>query len=151
MKVFCASRTLLGFVLLLAGCEASRPSSPSPIGLVPLLNYSATTAAPDTAYRVVRTDHELNALMTPAAGVVRPDFGGQVAVAIVLPEAAGQGLKFLRAEYVGTRVHVYAETCASGDAGCTANRLVAATVPKVGSARTVAFFVNGTVRNEVKL
>lgn len=132
---------LFVLTLLQFACSSTRQAVPSQIGLLPLDGYEFTAGNPvtDTAYRVIRSEADFDASFRAAASARRPAFHGQTVVAIVLKTAPSTPLHFSRAEKEGRMINVYAQTCTE----CSSSRAVMATIPTVGDARSVRFFING--------
>ncbi|HEY1021441.1 MAG TPA: hypothetical protein VGE06_03980 [Flavisolibacter sp.] len=138
------------FAFLQYACSSTRQTVPSPIGLLPLdaYEYSGSILATDTVYRIIRNDADFDAaFQASSASVRRPAFYGQTVVAILLKTTPSVPLQFSRAEKQGKVVNVYAQTCS----GCSSSRVVLATIPNVGDARSVRFFVNGEPRTTLGL
>lgn len=138
------------FAVVQFACSTTRQTIPSPIGLLPLdgYEYSASTLATDTVYRIIRNEADFDAAFRAAsASVRRPAFQGQTVVAFLLKTAPSMPLQFSRAEKQGKVVNVYAQTCS----GCSGGRAVLATIPNVGDARSVRFFVNGELKTNLDL
>lgn len=140
---------LLLFVCLYS-CVSSRNAEPSRIGVLPLLHYSLSNAQllNDTTYRVSRTSEEFSAdFASSISNSRRPDFSSQMVVAVLLKDANRAGLHFDKAEIVGRTINIYMQSCTSpNEPTCMTGSLVMATIPKVGNANKVAFFVNGNSR-----
>jgi hypothetical protein len=139
------------FSFFLFSCTAQRNSTPSAIGLVPLQDYRyAMNSLPtDTVYSIYKSEETFNSqFAASSAAVRRPGFDGQWVVAIVLPTETATPLRFERAEVVGKTVNVYAQTCT--DAACRNSPAILATIPKVGSALAVRFFINGEQKKAVE-
>jgi len=148
-KTYLQAVAILSFAFLLFSCSSSRNQTPSRIGLVPLKNYSLVNDNPpqDTTYMAIQNETEFANTFT---GTEKLDLYGKTAVAIVLKNAAS--LQFDSAGYIGSTVNVYAQTCsATAQPQCATSKVFLATVPKVGSARTVQFFINNNKRGSVKL
>ena len=138
-------------VLLLFSCGTVQNQTPSRIGLSPLPNYSPAPGrfTTDTTFSVYKASADFSGDFSPAAAETRrPDFNGQMVVAMVVRNAAQTALQFDRAEVVGKTINVYAQTCRSQD--CPAGPALVATIPKVSEATTVRFFINGESRSEVR-
>ena len=149
-SILLLSRVFL-FVLLFS-CSASRKAVPSQIGLLPLdgysYNYSGTESVTDTVFRVIQDEAGFNAsFQTNYSTVRRPAFNGQTVVAIVMKSMPATPLHFSRAEVVGKAINVYAQPCTT----CNRSNVVAATIPNVGNAQTVRFFINGERKASLKL
>jgi hypothetical protein len=147
-----ASLLLLFSACLLFACSASRNQMHSAIGLVPLSNYETVNddLAEDTAYHVFQNDASFAAVVRATAGdAKKPSFNGQMAVAMLtkLPSL----LQFERAEFTGNRIHVYLQSCSTSQPGCSTSKLFLATVPRVGNARSVQFFVNNEPKAPINL
>lgn len=142
----------LSLSLLLFSCGSTRPLVPSQIGLLPLEGYSYRYAPgegePDTLFRVIRDEALFNASFVASnAGVRRPAFSGQTVVALVMRSVPATALHFSRAAVVGKQINVYAQPCAA----CTKSNVVAATIPNVGHAQTVRFYIDGESRASLAL
>lgn len=138
------------FALLQYACSSTRQTVASPIGLLPLdaYEYSGSILAADTVYRIIRNDADFDATFKAvSASVRRPAFNGQTVVSILLKTAPSVPLQFSRAENQGKVVNVYAQTCS----GCSNSRAVLATIPNVGDARSIRFFVNGELKTSLNL
>jgi hypothetical protein len=139
-------------VVLLFSCGTVQNQTPSRIGLSPLQNYSPAPGhfTTDTTFSVYKTSADFSGDFSPAAAEARhPDFNGQMVMAIVVRSAAQPALQFDRAEVAGKTINVYAQTC--GSQKCPAGPALLATIPRVGDARAVRFFINGENRREVQL
>ena len=139
-------------IFLLFACSSSRQASPSRIGLVPLGAYSfqGDDLVMDTVYRIIQNEDLFNAGFSAAnASARRPGFDGQMVVAIIMKTAPATPLRFTGADVSGNVVNVYAQPCTGDD--CENSRAVLATIPKVGNARTVQFFVNGERKASLSL
>jgi hypothetical protein len=142
---------MLFFTSLLFACSSSRTATSSQIGLLPLesYNYTGESLTADTMYRVIRSEDVFTANFNAADAAARkPGFSGQTVVAILM-KAAATPLKFTRAEVAGRIINVYAQTCSGAD--CPSRSAVLATIPKVGSARAVQFFINGESKARLDL
>ncbi len=144
--------SFFSLVVFLFSCGSSRPVLPSQIGLMPLegyrYRYAPGESEPDTLFRVVREEASFNASFEASnATVRRPGFNGQTVIAIVMKSVPATALHFSRAEIVGKEINVYAQPCAT----CTRSNVVAATIPNVGNAQTVRFFVDGVSRASLEL
>lgn len=157
MKNILTPVSLCGFILLtLAGCTSVKETTPSRIGLVSLHHYNLKTGSnvTDTVYRVIQNEDAFNSVLEGATPEVkRPDFNGQMVVAILLkPSTEQTPLLFEKAETVRSTMNVYAQTCSPGmQEGCTSANAIVATTPKVGSVKRVEFFINGASKRIVNL
>lgn len=136
---------------LLIACSTTMSSAPSPIGLVPLTSYTKINEpnSNDTAYHVIQNEETFAAnFKASSADAKKPGFTGQMVVAMLTPQPSL--LQFEKAETVGTRINVYLRSCTAA-ATCTSSNFFLATIPKVGNARSVQFFVNNTGRSIVSL
>ncbi|MDQ3277361.1 MAG: hypothetical protein M3Q06_03485, partial [Bacteroidota bacterium] len=113
-------------------------------------DFIGSEPAADTVYRVIRSEAVFNEIFRATdASARRPGFSGQTVVAILLKEAPAIPLQFTKAEVAGYIIHVYAQPCSSNN--CGSSRVVLATIPNVGSARSVRFFVGGESKAVVTL
>jgi hypothetical protein len=152
MKYILPSLAFFALSIFFFSCSSMQTSTPSAIGILPLgqYNYSTVSSPADTLYKVIRTAEEFRASFAQTTAEARqPDFSGQMVIAIIVNEAAGNPLQFEKAETVGTTVNVYARSCEGPD--CNRGQAVLATIPRVGNARNVRFFVNGESRGQVYL
>ena len=143
-KTYVTAFALTTVFIYLLSCSGTRSRTPSAIGLLPLEGYqpAPTVLTTDTSYRVFRSEEAFNRnFAATAQGTRRPAFEGQAVVAILLKAAPAVPLRFERAEVVGTAIHVFAQACTQPD--CIAGQAVLATIPNVGRAREVQFFVDG--------
>ncbi|RYZ28905.1 MAG: hypothetical protein EOO10_08000 [Chitinophagaceae bacterium] len=139
----------LSFAFFLFSCSISRNQTPSRIGLVALKNYSLVNpnSVQDTAYMAIQNETDFSSTFT---GAEKLDLYGKTAVAIILKNDAS--LKFDSADYIGSSVNVYAQTCsAASQPQCATGKVFLATIPKVGSAKTVHFFINNNKLGSIKL
>ena len=137
------------FASVILSCSVSRNQTPSRIGLVPMKNYSLVNnnTVQDTTYMAIQNTTVFSNTFT---GPETLDLYGKTAVAIVLKNPAS--LQFDSADYVGTNVNVYATTCnPATEPNCSTGQVFLATVPKVGNAKTVHFFINNVRRSSVQL
>lgn len=146
------SHTLI-FVLaasFLVACSASRNATLSTIGLVPLADYTTTNiTVKDTAYRVVPNDTDFDALVrATSANAKRPGFDGQMVVALFTE--APSSLQFVQAGFMGKNVQVYLASCNAAQP-CSTSKVFLATIPKVGSAKRVQFFINNETKATIDL
>jgi hypothetical protein len=148
--IFCVA--FVALLLSFFSCSTVKNTAPTRIGLLPLDNYEYRQERTDTVYSIVQTDAEFNQKFRSAGGPVRtPAFTGQVVVAILLKDGSSP-LRLEKAEVVGNTVHVYAQTCPKPDCDKMPTPLTCmATIPKVGNAKTVLFFVNGERKSTVEL
>lgn len=136
---------------LLIACSTTMSSAPTPIGLVPLTSYTKINEpnSDDTAYHVIQNEETFAAnFRASSADAKKPGFTGQMVVAMLTPQPSL--LQFERAEKVGTRIHVYLRSCTAAPA-CTSSNFFLATIPKVGNARLVQFFVNNEAKATIEL
>lgn len=112
---------------------------------VPL--HGALTA--DTTYKVIQNDAAFHQAFGLAAGETprNPSFNTQMVVAILFRDGFGRSLLFERAEFNGPVINIHARSCTGGQ-GCG---IPVATIPKVGSAKTVRFFIDGNNTGRVDL
>ena len=138
------------FIIAVLSCVSSRNAEPSRIGIVPLHQFKANEASlnADTLYKVTRNAEEFDASFTSLVGTnTRPDFHAQMAVAMLLKNATTAGLQFEKAEVEGSTVNIYLRSCAgTATENCLKGNALIATIPKVGSAKKVRFFVNNSTR-----
>ncbi|HUC80787.1 MAG TPA: hypothetical protein VMR70_07715 [Flavisolibacter sp.] len=134
----------------LLSCSASRNATLSTIGLVPLADYTITNnAVKDTVYRVVRNDADFDALVrATSANAKRPGFDGQMVVALFTE--APSSLQFVQAGFMGKNVQVYLASCNAAQP-CSTGKVFLATIPKVGSAKRIQFFINNETKATVEL
>ena len=147
-----SSFSFLAIIIVFAACSVVQSKTPNRIGLVPLGQYSLVNKnlAQDTSYMVIQNEAEFGNTFVTSAGTHKPDLSGKTAVAIVVKNASS--LQFDSADYVGTRINVYAKTCSPGsNATCNSGNVFLATIPKVGSAKSVQFFINNSSRGTVSL
>ncbi|GAA4737324.1 hypothetical protein GCM10023229_15080 [Flavisolibacter ginsenosidimutans] len=119
--------------------------NPSAIGIVPLLQYSAQNVSvkADTTYQVIQDATTFHASFAASSTARKPNFDGQMVVTILTKQLPSQAFRFTRAEVAGKTVNVYAQSCQrDADSTCEKSSVVMAAIPKVGSARSVQFFVN---------
>jgi hypothetical protein len=151
MKISCTQ--IAGILLIgMTACTSSRMKNLSSIGIVPLLQYSARNLSlkSDTTYQVIQDTLTFRASFTAAARARKPNFDGQVVVAILTKQLPSQAFRFTRAEVAGKTINVYAQNCQRDtDSTCEKNSIVLAAIPKVGNARSVHFFVNNEPREVV--
>jgi hypothetical protein len=137
--------------LFFIACSTGRNSSPSRIGIVPLSQYSlaAGQTVTDTTYKVFTNEADFNAtIVSSGMDIRRPDFNGQTAIAILLPFSSA--MQFDSAEVVNRSIYVYAWSCTPASSpNCTTGSLFVASVPKVGSATKIQFFINGISRRTI--
>jgi hypothetical protein len=141
--------TIFSFAVFLFSCSVSRNQTPSRIGLVPLKNYSLANnnTLQDTSYMAIQNEATFANTFT---GPEKLDLYGKTAVAIVLTNPAS--LQFDSAEYSGSNVNVYAQSCSTAtQPPCVTGKVFLATIPKVGGAKTVHFFINNNKRSSVQL
>jgi hypothetical protein len=151
-KIYVSSVAIFCFAVFLISCSVSRNQTPSRIGLVQLKNYSLVNnnTLQDTSYMAIQNETTFTNTFTASAGTDKLDLYGKTAVAIVLKNSAL--LQFDSADYIGANVNVYVQSCNSASQpNCTTGKLFLATIPKVGSAKTVHFFVNNNKRSSVQL
>jgi hypothetical protein len=154
MKKACPVSALILLVgCFLFSCSASRNQTASAIGLVPLSDYAIVNnnTVDDTTYRVTQSEANfISAVKTISANAKKPSFDGQVVIALFTKPSSA--LQFEKSEFTGNRVHVYLRSCIpSSQPDCSSNRLFMATIPKVGNARRVQFFVNNEAKAIVDL
>jgi hypothetical protein len=152
-KAFLRNFFFLSIGCHLLACSASRNQAPSAIGLVPLSNYETVNddITEDTTYHVFQNDAGLAAVVrATGTDAKKPSFNGQIAVALFTK--APSLLQFERAGFIGDQIHVYIRSCTpSSQPGCNTNKVFLATLPKVGNARSVQFFVNSEAKAIVDL
>lgn len=144
--------SILPLFVLLFSCSASRKAVASQIGLLPLdgysYNYSNSEREADTLFRVIRDEALFNnSFHTSNSTARRPAFSGQTVVAIVMKSTPAIPLRFSRAEVVGKEVNVYTQPCTA----CGNSKVLAATIPNVGNAHTIRFFINGENKASLRL
>ena len=133
---------------LLVSCNSSKKATASRVGTVPLYNYYVKNdvALPDEYnHRVLVDASSFDAFAGTAATmtnqVQRPDFNGQVVVAVAArPSRTWQDLRITGATIGGREMNVY-YTASKGETKTFNTTAVAlATVPKAKSVNTVNFY-----------
>jgi hypothetical protein len=145
LAFFCS----LLLVHFLFSCSVLQNKTPNRIGLVTLRQYSLVNKnlLQDTTYMVIKSKTEFTNTFVATSGTNKPDLYGKTAVAIVLKNSSS--LQFDSAEYIGTRINVYARTCSPSNEGCNPGNVFLATIPKVVDAKSVQFFINNNSRSTV--
>lgn len=139
---------------LLVACGSTRNLTPSVIGIVPLTSYSRINSADisDTTYHVIQNEETFSAnFRASSADAKKPGFNGQMVVALLTPQPSL--LQFDRADHSGPRINIYLRTCtpASSLPACNSSNFFLATIPKVGDARSVQFYIDNTSKRIVDL
>lgn len=135
----------------LLSCGTVRYAAPFQIGLSPLEEYRPTSASmqEDTAFMVFKNEQAFNtSFSSTSASARQPGFNGQMVVTIVFKNAAVTPLRFEKAEVSGNTINVYTVSC---EAGCKSGQALLATIPKVGNASGLQYFVNGEKKKYVAL
>jgi hypothetical protein len=146
------SATIFCLAFFLLSCSVSRNQTPSRIGLVQLKDYSFVNnnTAQDTSYLAIQNEATFANTFISTSGTGKLDLYGKTAVAIVLKNSAS--LQFDSADYLGVNVNVYAQSCTtSTQSNCSTGNVFLATIPKVGNAKTVHFFIDNRKRGSVQL
>lgn len=145
-------RIILG-VLLLSACSTNRHTSASAIGLTPLGNYFVknTVTLPDEYnYKVSVSQADFDQIFDVAATmnntIAKPDFSGQVAVAVMgKPSSQQQEISFEKATLGGKDLYVYYTVKKGGTQSYTSTALALATVPKANDVKRVNFYQDSTL------
>lgn len=139
--------------LFLFACTANRMITQAPIGILPLLDYTAVNQGmlKDTSLAVYNNEASFSAAFTATSPSARkPTFGGQLAVAVSLK--APSTLYFERATKGGSKIFIYLKSCESvSQPSCQTGQYFLATVPKVGDAESVEFLINDEMKGRVDL
>lgn len=140
-------------ILILCGCTGNKNITASKIGLVRLNSYFTknTVELPDEVnFRVFTKatdfDSTFGVAQTMDTNVVRPDFNGQIVVA-VLNHSTNRETKVQieSAEVIGQDINVYYSVVDTGKVlGFTTSPNAVAAIPKVASAKQVNFYTAGT-------
>ena len=146
--------SLLPVVIFLdLACTVNRHITPSSIGLVRLQGFSPAiqTNIQDTMFQVYRNDAEFaSAFTASSASTKKPDFNGQMAIAVITKAASS--IFFDKAEVAGNTVNLYLQSCTpSVQSPCQPGNLFLATIPKVGSAKNIAFYVDSVIKYTFRL
>jgi hypothetical protein len=153
MKRNFAAWPVLISLSILVSCASGRNAAPAQIGISPLEPYRPNTSqsVTDTIYKVVTSQEDFNNSFVAVTGTAKqPAFNGQTVVAVLLKDASS--LRFERAEFTGPTINVYVQSCnAATTSDCRSGTLFLAAIPKVGSAKRVQFFVNGSNRRTMSL
>lgn len=139
--------------VLLSACSGNRHTSASPIGLTPLGNYFVknTVALPDEYnYKVsvnqADFDQTFGVASTMNNTIIKPDFSGQIAVAVIgKPSSQQQEISFDKATLGGKDLYVYYKTKKGNTQSYTSTPLALATVPKAIDVKRVNFYQDSTL------
>ena len=143
--------TITTLVLFICSCTTSKNQTANRIGLVAVNGYTLRNQeiSQDTTFILARNESELSNQFT-ATGTEKLDMYGKTAVAIALKNPAA--LQFDGADFSGDRIRVYVKTCeAATQPNCLPGKIFLATVPKVGSAKSVQFYINNHLSGQVQL
>lgn len=144
-------------IIVFVSCNSSKKSTPSRIGTVSLYNYYVknNVALPDEYnHRVFVDASSFDAFAGTAATmtnqVQRPDFNGQVVVAVAAkPARTWQDLRITGATIGGREMNVY-YTASKGETKSFNTTAVAlATVPKAKNVNTVNFYRDSVLTGKV--
>ncbi|TXJ29825.1 MAG: hypothetical protein E6Q24_01035 [Chitinophagaceae bacterium] len=135
-------------IVLLSACTANRVTNASRIGLVPLSNYFVknTVALPDEYnYKVSVNqpdfDQTFGVAATMNSSITKPDFSGQMVVAVMgKASSQQQEISFDRATIGGKDLNVYYNVKKGSEQSYTSTALALATVPKSGSVKRANFY-----------
>lgn len=142
-------------VFVVAACSVSRQQRPSAIGLVPLENYYVPmNNSRDTGYSYQvftnQADFDREVLQGISAAVTRrPDFSGQLVVAVIHRGAPNQRKDMVMdsATMAGKQMNVYYHVKETQTSTVTTflPGLALATVPKAKSVKDVSFYEDGVL------
>lgn len=135
-------------IVLLAACSANRHTSASRIGMVPLNNYFVknTVALPDEYnYKVSVSQADFDQAFGIAATmnntITKPDFSGQVVVAVMgKPSSVQQEIGFESAALGNGDLNIYYKVKKGSEQSYTSTALALAAVPKSTSVKKANFY-----------
>lgn len=139
---------ILCSTVLLAACSGNRHASASRIGMVPLNNYFVknTVALPDEYnYKVSVSQADFDQAFGVAAtmnnAITKPDFSGQVVVAVMgKPSSLQQEIGFESASIGNEDLNVYYKVKKGSAQSYTSAALALAAVPKSNSVKKANFY-----------
>ena len=139
---------ILCSTVLLAACSGNRYTSASRIGLVPLNNYFVknTVALPDEYnYKVSVNQADFDQTFGVAATmnntITKPDFSGQVVVAVIgKPSSQQQEIGFESAALGNGDLNLYYKVKKGSEQSYTSTALALAAVPRSNSVKKANFY-----------
>lgn len=153
MRKYLSPLAVISSLIIFISCSATRNQTPSVIGLVPLQGYSTVgnKSVQDTTYMAIQNEIDFaNAFSPMTASVKKPDFNGQIVVALLLKSPAS--MRFQGADFIGSQINIRIQSCkAPALPDCNTSSLFLATIPKVGSSKRVQFIIDSTASGNVTL
>ena len=154
MKLF-VHFLLCSAVAAIISCSSTRTVTASPIGMMPLTQYTLKSfdQVTDTTWMAFTNQTQFDAVFNATApDAKRPDFSAQTVVAMILKKAPTTPMAIEKLETAGNTLNVYAATCLSAtQTNCTQNQVIMAATAKSGNIKRVQFFMNGVSRRTVDL